>query len=124
MGTALALFGRAIRRCVPSEVAVSAVMSGLAPGGGVYGEMPSHFAANSMVNYRFKRALLSHRGQREVTIRHASSPSGTDTQLFPVVRLELSSPIMQAVCPGEAGQFLDLDSVRGLFSPFDSAVGG
>ena len=30
---------------------------------------------------------------------------------------------MQAVCSSEAGQLLDLDSVRGLFSPFDSEVG-
>jgi len=30
---------------------------------------------------------------------------------------------MKAVCPGEAGQFLDLELVRGLFSPFDAAVG-
>jgi hypothetical protein len=51
--------------------------------------MSSHFAANSLVHYQFKRALLSHRGQGEVCIRHASSPSGTDTLQFPVERLEL-----------------------------------
>jgi hypothetical protein len=90
---------------------------------GVYVEMSSHFAANALVNFSFKRALLSHRGREEVTIRHAASPSGKITPFLPAASLELSSPIMQAVCPGEAGQFLDLELVRGLFSPFDAAVG-
>jgi hypothetical protein len=119
LGLALSLFGRAIRRCVPtSEVAASAVRDCLAPAGGVNVEISSYFVANSLVHYQLKRALLSHRWQGEVCIRHASSPSGTDTQQFPVERLEqFSLPIMQAVCSSEAGQLLDLDSVRGQFSP-------
>jgi hypothetical protein len=88
---------------------------------GVYVEMSSHFAANALVNFSFKRALLSHRGREEVTIRHAASPSGKITPFLPAESLELSSPIMQAVCSGEA--VLDLELVRGLFSPFDATVG-
>ena len=106
LGKALALFGRATRRCAPSEGVAAAVRSGLAPGLGVYVEMSSHFAANALVNFSFKRALLSHRGREEVTIRHAASPSGTITPFLPAASLELSSPIMQAVCPGEAGSSL------------------